>query len=88
MVACEYNNTCQYHFFSKLKGTLLQIWKSSYMFVFMRKWNPEKFALLFLRILELYIRKVCEMFIYKRTETIEYVKNYLLFKKNTNFTGK
>ena len=28
-----------------------------------------------LRILELYTRKVCEMFVYKYTETIEYVKN-------------
>ena len=29
------------------------------------------------------------MFVYKHTETIEYVKpNSLLFKKNTNFTGK
>ena len=27
-----------------------------------------------LEILELYTRKVCEMFVYKRTETIEYVK--------------
>ena len=27
-----------------------------------------------LRILELYTRKVCEMFVYKYTETTEYVK--------------
>ena len=36
---------------------------------------PENFAFLFLRILELYTRKVCEMFVYKHTETIQYVKN-------------
>ena len=35
----------------------------------------ENFAFLILRIFELYIRKVCEIFIYKHTDTIEYVKN-------------
>ena len=29
------------------------------------------------------------MFVYKRTETVEYVKNIsLLFKENVNFTGE
>ena len=37
----------------------MQIWKSLYVFV----------------ILELYTRNVCEMFVYKQTKTIEYVKN-------------
>ena len=32
--------------------------------------------------MELFTRKVCEMFVYKQTETIEYVK------KNTNCTGE
>ena len=40
---------------------------------------PEKFAFLILRILELYTRKVCEMFVYKHPETIEYVKKYANF---------
>ena len=53
----------------------MQIWKSPYTFVFMQKWYAENFAFLFLRILELYNRKVCEMFVYKHTEAIEYVKN-------------
>ena len=36
----------------------------------------ENFAFLILTItLELYTRKVCEMFVYKHAETIEYVKN-------------
>ena len=35
---------------------------------------PENFAFLILRILELYTRKACKMFVYKHTETIEYVK--------------
>ena len=32
-------------------------------------------AFLILGILELYTGKVCEIFVYKHTETIEYVKN-------------
>ena len=36
--------------------------------------NPEDFAFLILRVLELFIRKVCTMSAYKHTETIEYVK--------------
>ena len=44
------------------------------MFVLIKK-SPENFALLVLRILELYTRNICEMFVYKYAETIEYVKN-------------
>ena len=33
-------------------------------------------------MLELYNRKVCEMFIYKHTETIEYVKKVAYFLRN------
>ena len=45
------------------------------MFVFIQKYYPENFAFLILGALELYTRKVCEMFVYKDTETIEHVKN-------------
>ena len=45
------------------------------MFAFIQKQYPEHFAFLIQGILELYTRKVCEMFFYKHTETIEYVKN-------------
>ena len=45
------------------------------MFVFIQKQYPEKFPLLFLRILELYTRKFRKMFVYKHVEAIEYVKN-------------
>ena len=41
------------------------------MFVFMKN----NTAFLILRVSELFARKVCEMFVYKHTETIEYVKN-------------
>ena len=50
----------------------MQIWKSPYMFL--KKYYPENFAFLILRILELYTLKVCEMFVCKHTETIEYIK--------------
>ena len=58
-----------------LKGTLMQIWKSPHMFVFIQKYYPENFPFLMLGILELYARKACEIIVYKHTETIEYVKN-------------
>ena len=39
------------------------------------KYYTEHFSFLIQGILELYTRKVCEIFVYKHTETIEYVKN-------------
>ena len=45
------------------------------MFVFVYKKYLINFAFLIIGILELYTRKVCKMFVYKHTETIEYVKN-------------
>ena len=57
------------------KGTLTQIWKSPYMFVFIEQPYPENLLFLIQIILELYTRKVCKIFVYKHTETIEYVKN-------------
>ena len=58
-----------------LKGTLMQISKSPYIFLFIWKQHPENFVFLTLGIVELYTRKVCKMFVYKHTETKEYVKN-------------
>ena len=43
----------------KLKGALIQTWKSPYIFVFMWKQYPENFAFLIIRILELFARDVC-----------------------------
>ena len=40
------------------KGTLMQIWKSPYMFVLIWKQYPENFAILILRSLELF---ACEV---------------------------
>ena len=36
----------------------MQIWKSPYMFMFIQKQNPESFAFLILRILELFYPEV------------------------------
>ena len=57
----------------KENSTLIQIWKSSYMFVFIYKWYLENSAFSILRILKLFVRKVFEMFVYKH-KTMEYVK--------------
>ena len=45
------------------------------MFVFLYKKSPKHFAFLILVVLELYTLKVGKMFVYKHTETIEYVKS-------------
>ena len=39
-------------------------------------------------LLELCALEIYEMFVYKHTETIEYVKKQATFKKTTSFTGK
>ena len=53
--------------------------ESPHIFEFIYKYYPETFAFLILGILEFYTSKVCEMFVYKHTETIDYVKNYPTF---------
>ena len=50
------------------KGTLMQIWKSSYMFLFILKEYSENLAFLIQRILELFTREVCK-----------FLKNKLIF---------
>ena len=42
------------------KGTLMQIWKSRYMFVFIWKQYPANFTFLILIILKLFMREVCK----------------------------
>ena len=44
------------------------------MSLFIKKYYPENFAFLILRILELYTQRVSKMFVYKYTETIEHLK--------------
>ena len=45
---------------SWFKGTLMQIWKSSDIFVFIQNQYPENLALLILKIPELFAREVCK----------------------------
>ena len=45
----------------------------------------ENFIFLILRMIELFTRKICEMFLYKLTETIEYVSKS---QKLLKFTEK
>ena len=54
--------------------------------VYIKKY-PENFAFAILEILELYTREVCEMFVYKHTETIQYVKNQPIFKEKYRLYG-
>ena len=63
----------------KVKGIPMQIWKSPYMFLLIQKYYPENFAFLILKILELFTRKVREIFVYKHTEVTEYVKKQANF---------
>ena len=42
--------------------------------MFLWKQYPENFVFWILRILKLFARKVCKMFVYKHIETTEYVK--------------
>ena len=55
-----------------IKGTQMQIWKSSDMFMFI-KLILQNLLFWILRILKLFTHKFCNMFIYKHTKTI-YVK--------------
>ena len=58
-----------------MKGTLMQIWKSANIFAFIWKWYVDDFTLKHLLLFEIYVREICEQFVYKHSETIEYVKN-------------
>ena len=53
----------------------MQIWKSANIFAFMWKQYVEHFTLNHLLLFEICACKICKMFVYKHSETIEYVKN-------------
>ena len=57
------------------KGTLMQIWKSVNIFVFIWKHYVGDFTLKQLLLFEICAHEKCEKFVYKHSETIEYVKN-------------
>ena len=52
------------------KGTLMQIWKYTNIFVFTWKCHVEDFTLKYLLRFEICARKICEKFVYKHSEAI------------------
>ena len=52
----------------------MQIWKSANVFIFIWKY-VEDLTLEHFLLSEICARGVCEKFVYKNSETIEYVKN-------------
>ena len=60
--------------FITFKGTLMQIRKSPHIFVFIWKKYIEDFTSKHLLLFEINARMICEKFVYKHSETIEYVK--------------
>ena len=57
----------------------MQIWKSANIFLFIQKWYVEDFVLKHLLLFEMRASEICEKFVYKRSETKEYVKNWPTF---------
>ena len=57
-----------------IKSTLMQIWKSDNTFVFIWKY-VEDFTQKHLLLSETWAREMCEKFVYKYSEVIEYVKD-------------
>ena len=57
-----------------IKSTLMQIWKSANIFVFIWKY-VENLTLKHLLLFEICAQKIGEKFVYKHSETIENVKN-------------
>ena len=55
------------------KGTLMQIWKSVNTFVFIWKKYAEYFTFKHILLFEICTRGIREKFVYKHSETMEYV---------------
>ena len=53
----------------------MQIWKSANIFAFIWKPHAQDFTLKDVLLFEICGRQICEKFVYKNSETIEYVKN-------------
>ena len=58
-----------------IKGTLMQIWISANMFVFIWKYYVEDFTLKLLLLFNICTHEICEKFVYKHSVAIEHVKN-------------
>ena len=57
------------------KGTLMQIWKSTNIFVCIWKYYVEDFTLKQMLLFEICAHDIFETSVYKHWEAIEYVKN-------------
>ena len=75
MSKCDFNKVSE-HLFLKYVNADLKI--SLYVCVHI-KMIPLKCRILILRIIELFRRRVCKMFVYKHTEAVEYVKKWPSF---------
>ena len=64
----------QFFLIVNFKGTLMHIWKSANIFVFIWKYAKD-FTFKHLLLSEICAREIYEKFVYKHSETIEYVKN-------------
>ena len=53
----------------------MQIWKFANIFAFTWKWYVKDFTLKHLLLFEICAHEVCEKFVYKHSEALEYVKN-------------
>ena len=60
--------------FRYFKDTLMQIWKSAHIFVYIWKHYVQNFTLKHLLLFEICTRAICEKIVYKHSETTEYVK--------------
>ena len=67
--------TLNYWVNKPIKGTLMQIWKSVNILVFIWKYYVEDFTLKHLLFLEMSARETCEKFVYKDLEITEYLEN-------------
>ena len=70
------------------RGALMQIWKSANTFIFIWKQYVEDFTLKHLLLFEICTHEICEKFVYKHSETIEYVKNLPTFWEINKLHGQ
>ena len=76
ILLCDSKELFVQRFLSVFKGTLIQIWKSANVLVFIWKQYVADFTFKHLLpfVFEICAREIYEKFVYTRSETIEYVK--------------
>ena len=66
----------------------MQIWKSANIFIFIWKYHVEDFRLKHFLLFEICAHEIWEKFVYKHSETINYVKNYPTFSEIFKLHGQ